>query len=67
MLKEGNFGAVYRGKLNNHGHSINVAVKTMKTLGDSAAFEEFMREGVIMKGIRNGKENNTKFTIVQGL
>jgi len=49
LLKEGNFGAVYRGKLNNHGHSINVAVKTMKTLGDSAAFEEFMREGVIMK------------------
>ena len=50
LLKEGNFGAVYRGRLNNHGRMINVAVKTLKQLGDRSAFEEFMREGVIMKG-----------------
>ena len=50
LLKEGNFGAVYRGRLNNHGRQNNVAVKTLKTIGDGAAFEEFMREGVLMKG-----------------
>ena len=50
LIKEGNFGAVYRGNFNNHGRMVSVAVKTLKSIDDSQSFEEFMREGVLMKG-----------------
>ena len=52
LIKEGNFGAVYKGTLNNHGRSEAVAVKTLKVLDDNAAFEEFMKEGILTKGKR---------------
>ena len=51
LIKEGNFGAVYKGYLNNHGRRELVAVKTLKVLDDNASFEEFMKEGVLTKGI----------------
>ena len=50
LIKEGNFGAVYRGTLNNHGRREMVAVKTLKVLDDNVSFEEFMKEGVLTKG-----------------
>jgi len=49
LIKEGNFGAVYRGTLNNHGRREMVAVKTLKVLDDNVSFEEFMKEGVLTK------------------
>ena len=51
LIKEGNFGAVYKGYLNNHGRRELIAVKTLKVLDDNAHFEEFMKEGILTKGI----------------
>jgi hypothetical protein len=63
LLKEGNFGAVFKGKLNNHGRKVDVAVKTLKSLSESeTAFEEFMREGVLMKGKTSSFSRKLKFT-----
>ena len=50
LIKEGNFGAVYKGVLTNHGRQEQVAVKTLKVLDDTGAFEEFMKEGILTKG-----------------
>ena len=50
LIKEGNFGAVYKGILTNHGRQEQVAVKTLKVLDDTGAFEEFMKEGILTKG-----------------
>jgi hypothetical protein len=50
LLKEGNFGAVYKGILNNHGREQRIAIKSLKCVTDSSSFESFMREGVLMKG-----------------
>ena len=58
LIKEGNFGAVYRGTLNNHGRREMVAVKTLKVLDDNVSFEEFMKEGVLTKGKINSCSEN---------
>lgn len=50
LLKEGNFGAVYKGTLINHGRQMAIAIKSLKCVTDSSSFESFMREGVLMKG-----------------
>ena len=50
LLKEGNFGAVYKGIFNNHGRETCIAIKSLKCVTDSSSFESFMREGVLMKG-----------------
>ena len=50
QIKEGNFGAVYKGSLKTHGRKEPIAIKTLKELDDNSAFENFMKEGVLTKG-----------------
>lgn len=52
QISSGNFGDVYRGKLRNlDSTTVNVAVKSLKTLEDRADVEKFLREGVMMRGL----------------